>query len=165
MTLTQMQVLSTYAHQMQTGNKYYTKPAPDTMVDILGKVHHHKIARRTFFEATHDLEADGYIRRQVRYHPKAKPKIIQLPSLVLFRLKGVKYLMGLGIAYAYKLYKQMTDFLKHFQSLVPESVEKYNERTLELIDDEYHLKKCREVLLMLEAYEKEKRRNRPLRLK
>lgn len=164
MTLTGDQLLFSYAHQLEHGKTYYTKPSPDKMVDILKNVYQHKISRRTFFRTTHDLEEEGYIRRQVRYHPKARPKIIQLSSMALLRLKAVNYLKRKGLPFAYKLFKMMTDFLKHFQPLVSETVTEYNERTLELIDDEYNLKKVREVLVVLEQYEKDKRRKKCLRL-
>ena len=157
MNILQNQEICSLAYLMKTGNKHVVIPSPDSMIDILDKVYQHRVSRRTHFRAVHALIEQGLIVRQFRYDREAKPTIIQKSSMISFTLKGVKYLMKMGVLYAYTLYKKMIAWLHKDDSRFPKTVEEYKRQGAEAVDMEYNLSKVRSLLLMLEASDKKTR--------
>ena len=148
---TKSQLLCSFAHLMKTDNKHCIIPSPGSMVDILAVVYQNQIGLGAYYKATHDLIREGYIVRQFRYDKKVQPEIRQLSSMISFTLKGVRYLIKMGVMYAFKLYKAIRDWMNKGDARFPRASDEYNKQTVEAVDHEYNLSKVRELLLMLEA--------------
>jgi len=59
-----------------------------------------------------DLLEAGYIKRSQRYVNNHDGLITQIPSMVVFSLKGIAWLVSNGVVGAKKIYQSMVTYLK-----------------------------------------------------
>jgi len=93
------------------GENHYTVSSVNTLRKNLDKFHDINIKRRWTFQCLADLLAAGYIRREARYVNDHNGLINQIPSMVTFRLKGIIWLVKMGVKGARKIYKAMVAHL------------------------------------------------------
>jgi len=96
---------------MGQGKNHYTATSIDTIIENLAKYHHIHIERRWTFKGLQDLTDKGFIRRKKRYTHDSAGHISQIPSLIMFTLKGMAFLAMTGIAGARKIYRTMLEYL------------------------------------------------------
>jgi len=94
------------------GENHYTVSSVNTLRKNLDKFHDINIKRRWTFQCLADLLAAGYIRRKARYVQDHNGLITQIPSVVTFTLKGIVWLVKMGVKGARKIYKSMMSYLK-----------------------------------------------------
>jgi len=97
---------------MSQGKNHYTVSAVDTFLVNLEKFHKIKIKRRWMFYCLRYLLDEGYIRRKTRHTQDFDGLITQIPSMITFTLKGIVWLVRMGVEGAKKVYKSMQKFLK-----------------------------------------------------
>jgi len=108
------------------GKKHYTVSAIDTFLLNLEKFHKISIKRRWIFQCFRDLLDEGYIRRKARHRHDHNGLITQIPSWVWFTLKGVVWLVRMGVSGAKKVHKSMVTYLKQKDKRSPTKTE-YND--------------------------------------
>ncbi len=112
MNTAQVATMVTLHFSMSQGKNHYTRTSIDTLLYNL-KIHHNRIIkRRWLFECIRGLLDAGYIRRRSRYRHDTDGLISQIPSLMMFTLKGVEWLKTMGIGGAAKLHKTMLAYLR-----------------------------------------------------
>ena len=87
---------------------------------LLEKYHHVKVKRRWIFQCLKDMADEGLITRRKRYSLNGEAKIEQLPGIITFTLKGLKYLVAKKVAGAYKALKDMMAWVKGKDRRFPE---------------------------------------------
>ena len=97
---------------MGQGKNHYSVSSIDKIRLNLDKFHDINIKRRWMFQCMADLEADKYIRRKPRYIQDHNGLIRQIPSMITFTLKGIVWLVKMGVEGAKKIYKSMMSYLK-----------------------------------------------------
>ena len=97
MNMGQYQTLFTYSKIMEKGKKHYCVPSPKSMMGLLLKYHQRDISESTYFRDTHFLNEENYITRKERWdiHDPQKPR--RKPSIISPTIKGVKYLIQMGV--------------------------------------------------------------------
>ena len=93
------------------GKKHYTVSAIDTFLSNLDKFHKIKIKRRWIFYCFRWLLDEKYIKRKSRYVKDFDGLITQIPSMITFTLKGVAWLVRMGVKGTRKIYKAMVTYL------------------------------------------------------
>jgi len=93
------------------GKKHYTVSAIDTFLLNLEKFHKISIKRRWIFYCFAWLLQEGYIRRKARYVKDSAGLITQIPSMITFTLKGISWLVRMGVKGAKNIYKAMVSHL------------------------------------------------------
>jgi hypothetical protein len=97
---------------MSQGKNHYTVAAPNTLRKLL-KIHYIiEIGRRWFFQSMKDITDDGYIKRDTRYRQDHNGIISQIPSMVIFKLRGIVQLVKMNVKGAKEVYKSMVTYLK-----------------------------------------------------
>ena len=96
---------------MSQGENHYTISSIDTLRKNLDKFHDITIKRRWTFQCLADLIAAGYIRRKARYFNYDKGLIRQKSSIITFTLRGIVWLVKMGVSGARKVYKSMMKYL------------------------------------------------------
>lgn len=104
---------------MGQGKNHYTVSAINTFLQNLEKFHKIKIKRRWIFYCFAWLLQEGYIRRKARYRRDENGLISQIPSMVTFTLKGVVWLVKMGVEGAKKIHKSMMKYLKKEDNRFP----------------------------------------------
>ena len=94
------------------GENHYTLSAVDTFRKNLNKFHKIDIKRRWTFYCFRWLIDKGYIRRKARYKNYDNCLIRQIPSMITFTLKGVVWLVSMGVSGAKKIHKSIMKYLK-----------------------------------------------------
>lgn len=94
------------------GENHYTVSSVDKLRLNLDKFHDIKIKRRWTFQCLADLLTAKYIRRKQRYVQDENGLITQIPSMITFTLKGVIWMVKMGVKGARKIYKSMMKYLK-----------------------------------------------------
>jgi len=111
MVYTKPGILTTLFFCMGQGKNHYTVAAINTILKLLKKFHKIEIGRRWLFQSLKDLTDDGYIKRDTRYVHDNNGLILQIPSMIIFKLKGVAWLSKMDIRGAKELYKAMVTHL------------------------------------------------------
>jgi len=101
------------------GKNHYTVSAINTFLLNLEKFHKINIKRRWCFQCLADLLTAGYIRRKARYVRDHNGLITQIPSIVTFTLKGVVWLVRMGVKGAKKIHKSMMQYLQKGDNRFP----------------------------------------------
>lgn len=94
------------------GENHYTVSSVDKLRLNLEKFHDITIKRRWTFQCLKDLIDANYIRRKQRYVKDFNGLITQIPSMITFSLKGVVWMVKMGVKGAKKIYKSMMSYLK-----------------------------------------------------
>ena len=128
-------IMITMFFSMGQGENHYTVTSMDKLVLNLEKFHDIKIGRRWVFQCTRDLEDAGYIRRRTRYRHNAEGLISQIPSMFTFTLRGVVWLVKMGIKGALEKYKDMMRYLKKNDGRFPARAD-FDDGSCEQVDPE-----------------------------
>ena len=104
---TKPSIIVTLFFCMGQGNSHYSVAAVNTILELLSKFHKIKIERRWLFQCMKDLIDAGFIKRDPRYVNDDNGLITQIPSMVFFKLKGIVWLVNMGVKGAKDIYKRM----------------------------------------------------------
>jgi len=96
---------------MGQGENHVSYSSINAIRENLSKYHKIDIQRRWIFYCLAWLIEEGYIRRKKRYRQDHNGLIAQVPSILWFTLKGVVWLVRMGVSGAKKVYKSMTTYL------------------------------------------------------
>ena len=96
---------------MSQGKNHYSITSINALLSNLLKFHKVKIKRRWCFECLRWLVDNGYIKRSQRFKNDSQGLITQIPSMIVFTLKGIAWLSSKGVVGARKLYKTMVKWL------------------------------------------------------
>ena len=105
-------IMITIFFSMGQGKNHYTVSAINTFLLNLKKHHKIDIKRRWVFYCFAWLLDNKYIKRKQRYVHDHNGLVTQIPSMVTFSLKGVVWLVKMGVKGAKEVYKSMQQFLK-----------------------------------------------------
>ena len=111
MNNTKPSIMTTLFFCMGQGKSHYSTAAINTILELLEKFHKIEIKRRWLFQCLKDLTDAGLIKRSARYRQSYDGLISQIPSMIIFTLKGTAWLSRMGIKGAKELYKSMVNFL------------------------------------------------------
>lgn len=111
MNASKASIMITLFNSTSQGENHYTVSSVDKLRLNLDKFHKINIKRRWTFQCLADLLAAGYIRRKARYVNDHNGLITQIPSMVTFTLKGVVWLVRMGVKGARKIHKSMMSYL------------------------------------------------------
>lgn len=109
---TKSALISTLFFCMSQGKNHYSTAAIKTILKLLKKFHKIEIKRRWLFQCLKDLTDAGLIKRNTRFEKGHNGLILQIPSIITFKLKGVVWLVKMGIKGAKEVYKSMTTYLQ-----------------------------------------------------
>lgn len=112
MNATKAALMITTFFSMSQGLNHYTLSSTKTYLKNLSKFHEIEIQRSWFYESFRWLDDNGYVNRQKRYQQKDNGLISQIPSMITFTLKGVAWLVSMGVGGARKIYNSMMKYLK-----------------------------------------------------
>lgn len=112
MVETKPSLLITIFYCMSQGKNHYSVAAVNTLLSLLAKFHKITIKRRWLFQCLKDLTDAGYIKRDKRYKNENNGIIMQIPSVIIFKLRGVAWLSRKGVKGAKELYKSMVKFIQ-----------------------------------------------------
>ena len=112
MNASKASIMITLFKSTSQGENHYTVSSVDKLRLNLDKFHKINIKRRWTFQCLSDLLAAGLIRRKARYVKDHNGLITQIPSMVTFTLKGVVWLVRMGVKGARKIHKSMMAYLK-----------------------------------------------------
>jgi len=112
-------IMITLFKSTSQGENHYTVSSVNKLRLNLSKFHSINIKRRWTFQCLSDLLTAGYIRRKARYVRDHNGLITQIPSMVTFTLKGVVWLVRMGVKGAKKIHKSMMDYLKKGDNRFP----------------------------------------------
>ena len=112
MNRVQPALMITLFFSMGQGENHYTRTSVDKILANLLKYHDIKIKRCWLFRNLRALLDEGYIHRKARYSHDTSGLILQIPSMITFTFRGVKWLAKIGIAGARTLYNTMLAWFK-----------------------------------------------------
>jgi len=101
------------------GKSHYTVAAVDTLLKLLKNHHNIRIKRRWFFQLMRDLIDEGYLKRHARHDYDPNGLVSQKPSMVIFSLRGIVWLVKMGVAGAVEVYKSMLSYLNKEENRFP----------------------------------------------
>jgi len=119
----QSQVLFTVSAIMKKGRTHYITPHPETMTKLLKKYHDYERSPQTYWRNTQNLESEGYIARHDRYDTRDRNNPRRLPSMITLTIKGAKYLMKMGNAWAGQILGAMLKWAKMGNKQSPQRTE------------------------------------------
>ncbi len=111
MNTLQYALMITIFFSMRQGKSHYTQSSVDALLKNIAKYHNIHIKRRWLFHCLSGLLAKGYLTRKFRYRHSSEGLISQIPSLLIFTLKGTAWLATMGIAGARAIYQKMLSWL------------------------------------------------------
>jgi len=97
----------------------YSKASVNKIIELLKQYHGITVKRRWVFYCLHDLEEEGLIARKPRYKNIAPGRIKQMSSMIVFTLKGAKYLIKKKVIGAMQLMKRILDWMKNQDKRFP----------------------------------------------
>lgn len=109
---TKPSIMTTLFFSMSQGQNHVSYSSIDTIRKNLKQHHKKDIKRRWTFQVMKDLTDEGLIRRRKRYKNDHNGLINQIPSMIWFTLKGVVWLVKMGVKDAKKIYKSMVTYLE-----------------------------------------------------
>ena len=104
-------ILITLFAILDKGKKHYIVPSVDRLLELLKQYHNINIKRRWFFYCMRHLQDKGYIVTKHRFDHYDDSKIMQLPSMLTYTLKGVSRLMKKRVIGAKRLMKVMLKWM------------------------------------------------------
>lgn len=105
------------------GKKHYICPAINTLINLLKSHHKIKVKRRWLFACMKYLIDNKYIVTKYRYHNSTKGEICQLPSMITFTLRGIKFLISKRVAGAKEMLKKMLSWVRGDDKRFPKEAE------------------------------------------
>lgn len=97
---------------MGQGKSHYSTAAINTILELLKKFHKIEIKRRWLFQCLKDITDTGLIKRDTRYRQDNNGQISQIPSMIFFKLKGIVWLVNMGVKGAKDIYKKMVTHIR-----------------------------------------------------
>ena len=128
---TKASLLITLWSVYRAGKRHYTTMSCAQGIKLLSKYHEVKIKRRWFFYCMRDFLDEGLIARKPRYNQNTSGCINQIPSLISFTLKGLKYLSRNKVSGAFQALKSMMSWLKSKDQRFPQERDLMPEFSLE----------------------------------
>ena len=101
------------------GKSHYTVAAVDTFLKLLKDHHNIRIRRRWMFQCLRDLLDQGYLKRRPRHLNDGNGLVTQIPSMISFTLKGVAWLVKMGVDGARAIHKSMLSYLNKGDNRFP----------------------------------------------
>jgi len=101
------------------GKNHYTTAAVDTILELLSFHHNVHIKRRWLFQVLRDFLDAGLIKRNPRNINDGNGLVSQIPSMIVFSLKGVVWLVKMGVAGAKEVHKAMLSYLNKGDARFP----------------------------------------------
>jgi hypothetical protein len=105
---------------MCQGKNHYTKTSINKIRENLEKYHKIHVKRRWIFYCVAALLESKLLTRKSRYRNDQAGLITQIPSLIAFTIKGMKYLVSKRVVGAWKSLKSMIAWLKKGDGRWPE---------------------------------------------
>jgi hypothetical protein len=102
------------------GENHYTKTSISKIGENLEKYHGIHVQRRWIFYCLAELLERKLLTRKSRYRNDDYGLITQIPSLLAFTIKGIKYLVSKRVVGAWKMLKSMLAWLKKGDARWPE---------------------------------------------
>lgn len=112
MNNTKPSIMTTLFFCMGQGKSHYTRAAINTILELLSKFHKTNIGRRWLFQCLKDFIDEGLIKRKPFYKRYENGLITQIPSGYWFKLKGIVWLVNMGVKGAKEVYKSMVTFIE-----------------------------------------------------
>ena len=112
MNNTKNAVMITIFSSMCQGKNHYTKTSMDKISENLEKYHGIHVKRRWIFYCVAELLERKLLTRKSRYRNDEWGLITQIPSLLAFTVRGIKYLVAKRVTGAWKALKSMLSWLK-----------------------------------------------------
>ena len=97
---------------MSQGKNHISYSSIAAILENLEIFHSKTIKRRWCFQCLKDLTDAGFISRRTRYRNDPSGQIAQIPSMISFKLKGIVWLVKMGVKGAKELYKSMVTWLQ-----------------------------------------------------
>ena len=110
MNNTKNAVMITIFSSMCQGENHYTKTSIAKIGENLEKYHQIHVKRRWIFYCVAELLEKKLLTRKKRYRNDEVGLISQIPSLLAFTARGMKYLVAKRVTGAWKLLKAMIKF-------------------------------------------------------
>ena len=110
MNNTKNAVMITIFSSMCQGENHYTKTSIAKIGENLEKYHQIHVKRRWIFYCVAELLEKKLLTRKKRYRNDEVGLISQIPSLLAFTIRGMKYLVAKRVTGAWKLLKAMIKF-------------------------------------------------------
>ena len=130
MNKVQYALMITIFASMSQGDNYWTQASIKSLLENLLKYHDIQIERRWIFQCLAELKARGFINTRLRYRHDSIGRISQIPSVIVFRLKGIVWLIKMGYRQAQKAYKGMTSWWKNHDGRFPQKHDVHDETNL-----------------------------------
>lgn len=130
MNKVQYALMITIFASMGQGENYWTQTSIKSLLKNLLNYHEIDIKRRWIFECLADLKARGFINTRLRYRHDTIGRISQIPSVIVFKLKGIVWLIKMGYRQAQKSYKAMTSYWKKHDGRFPQKDDVHDETYL-----------------------------------
>jgi hypothetical protein len=105
---------------MCQGENHYTRTSIAKIGENLEKYHQIHVKRRWIFYCVADLLEKKLLTRKKRYRNDEVGLISQIPSLLSFTVRGMKYLVAKRVTGAWKMLKTMLAWLKKGDGRWPE---------------------------------------------
>ena len=105
-------IMITIFFSMGQGENHYTVSAINTFLLNLKKHHKIDIKRRWVFYCFAWLLDNKYIKRKQRYVHDHNGLVTQIPSMVTFKLRGIAWLVKMGVKGAKDIYKKMVTHIQ-----------------------------------------------------
>lgn len=119
MNKTKHAIIVTLLAIMEKGGAHYTITSVNRLQDLLSMIHEASVERRWLFQCLRDLIDAGLISRQPRYRRNEEGDIRQIPSMIAFTMKGLKYMTAKKMEGARKLLGRMVAWLKNKDTRFP----------------------------------------------
>ena len=120
MNRTKNAVMITIFSSMCQGKNHYTKTSISKIGENLEKYHQIHVKRRWIFYCVAELLERKLLTRKSRYRNDQDGLITQIPSLLAFTVRGMKYLVAKRVTGAWKMLKSMLAWLKKGDGRWPE---------------------------------------------
>ena len=120
MNNTKNAVMITIFSSMCQGENHYTKTSIAKIGENLEKYHRIHVKRRWIFYCVADLLEKKLLTRKKRYRNDEAGLISQIPSLLSFTVRGMRYLVAKRVTGAWELLKTMLAWLKKGDRRWPE---------------------------------------------
>jgi hypothetical protein len=105
-------VMITIFSSMRQGKNHYTKTSIAKIGENLEKYHKIHVKRRWIFYCLAELLERKLLTRKSRYRNDDNGLITQIPSLLAFTVRGVRYLVAKRVRGAWQMLKSMLAWLK-----------------------------------------------------
>lgn len=112
MNCTKNAIMITIFSSTCQGKNHYTKASINKISENLEKYHTIQVKRRWIFYCVAELLDRKLLTRKSRYRNDDQGLISQIPSLLAFTVRGMKYLVSKRVAGAWKMLKSMLAWLK-----------------------------------------------------